>query len=207
MSFTITTILIIITVAASLYAWSRPDILDRWMLNPYKVSQRKQYYRFITSGFIHADYIHLAFNMLALYSFGQAMEQVFTRLFGSIGLLVFLAMYLLAIIVSDIPTFLKHRTNSHYNSLGASGGVSAVVFAFILFYPQAQLGLLFIPIPMPAFVFGALYMLYSVYMARRGGDYINHDAHLWGALFGIVFSIIIFPPVIELFIQQITGGH
>ena len=203
MSLSVTVVLVVLTVLASLYAWNRPDIMEKWMMNPYRVDKRREYYRFFTSGFIHADYIHLAFNMLALYSFGEAMERVFAQIFADNGTWVFLALYLLGIVASDVPTYYKHRNHSHYNSLGASGGVSSVVFAFILFYPQAQLGFLFIPIPIPAFLFGALYMLYSVYMARRGGDYINHDAHLWGALFGIVFSIVMFPPVVGLFLEQV----
>nr|MCU0355348.1 rhomboid family intramembrane serine protease [Cytophagales bacterium] len=137
MNFSVTVILVVLTVLASLYAWNRPDIMEKWMMNPYRVDKRREYYRFFTSGFIHADYIHLTFNMLALYSFGEAMERVFAQLFGGNGTWAFLALYLLGIVVSDVPTYYKHRSNSDYNSLGASGGVSSVVFAFILFYPQA----------------------------------------------------------------------
>jgi membrane associated rhomboid family serine protease len=206
MSLSITTIIIILTVLASLYAWNRPDIMEKWMMNPYNVAQRKQYYRFVTSGFIHADYMHLIFNMLAFYSFGEIMEQTFRSIYGTLGNVLYVALYLLAIIASDIPTFLKYRNNYHYNSLGASGGVSAIVFAAILFYPQAKMGIMFLPIRMPAFIFGALYMFYSIYMSRRGGDYINHDAHIWGALFGIAFCVVVYPRVVEIFMSQILGG-
>lgn len=201
-----TTIVAVVTVLCTLYAWKRPDIQEKWMMNPYRTDQRKEYYRFLTSGLIHADYMHLIFNMIAFYSFGQQMEATFKAIFGPVaGIGIYLALYVLGIVVSDIPTFLKHRSQPHYNSLGASGGVSAVVFAYILFNPMQRLGLLFIPIPLPAFVFGGLYMAYSYFMARRGGDYVNHDAHLWGALFGIVFSIAVFPPVVELFTGQIMN--
>ncbi|MDJ1479429.1 rhomboid family intramembrane serine protease [Cytophagaceae bacterium YF14B1] len=205
-TFSLTLVFVIITVLASLYAWRQPDIKYKWMMNPYDVARKREYYRFITSGFIHEDGMHLLFNMMALYSFGVQMEKVFAQLYPGAGFTLFGTLYILGIIVSDIPTFLKYRNVYNYNSLGASGGVSAVVFAFILFYPQAQLGFMFIPIPIPAFLFGALYMLYSVYMSKRGGDHINHDAHLWGALFGIVFSVIVYPPVVTLFMSQILGG-
>ncbi len=207
MSFSITTIIIGITVLASFYAWNKPDIMSKWMMNPYNVEKRKQYYRFITSGFIHADYMHLIFNMIALYSFGGAMEKIFGQLYGNLGVLFYIGLYILGIIVSDIPTYLKYRNNYHYNSLGASGGVSAVVFATILFLPTLPLGLIFLPgLKIPGYIFGLLYMIYSIYMSRRGGDYINHDAHIWGAVFGIAFSIVVYPSVVESFMRQVLGG-
>lgn len=180
--------------------------MSKWMMNPYNVAKKKQYYRFVTSGFIHADYMHLLFNMFAFYSFGNAMEQTFQSIYGTLGSVLYVAMYLLAIVVSDIPTFLKYKNDYHYNSLGASGGVSAIVFAAILFYPQAPMGIMFLPIRIPAFIFGALYMAYSIYMSRRGGDYINHDAHIWGAFFGIVFCVVVYPRVVEIFMSQILRG-
>ncbi|MDJ1492773.1 rhomboid family intramembrane serine protease [Cytophagaceae bacterium DM2B3-1] len=207
-TFSLTLVFVIITVLASLYAWQRPDIMEKWMMNPYRVAHRKEYSRFITSGFIHQDGMHLLFNMIALFSFGVQMEEkVFSVLYPGAGLTLFGILYIVGIIVSDIPTYLKYKNYSYYNSLGASGGVSAVVFAFILFNPQAKLGLMFIPfLKLPAFLFGALYMFYSIYMSKRGGDNINHDAHLWGALFGIAFSVIVYPPVVNLFMSQILGG-
>ncbi len=201
----ITLIIIIITVLASLYAWRDNAVLQRWMLNPYSVKRRSEYFRFITSGLIHNDYIHLFFNMFALYSFGNIVEQHFAHEFPGVGKILFVALYVLGIVVSDIPTYLKHQNQPHYNSLGASGGVSSIVFAFILLYPMMPLSLMFIPIPLPGFVFGGLYMAYSYYQAQRGGDFINHDAHLYGALFGIVFTIIAIPSSILNFIQEVTN--
>ena len=113
-------------------------------------------------------------------------------------------MYLAGIVASDVPTYLKHRNSPHYNSLGASGGVSAVVFSSILFAPLNPLNLMFIPIDIPGFIFGGLYMFYSYYQANRGGDNINHDAHLYGALFGIVFSVIVVPGALVNFVQQVS---
>ncbi len=202
-----TSLITAITVLCTLYAWNKPEIQDKWMFNPYKVAERKEYYRFITSGFIHADQLHLMFNMFAFYSFGQVVEiQIFQELFGRSGSLIFTIMYLLGIIVSDLPSYIKYRHTSLYNSLGASGGVSSVIFAFILFSPLSQLSILFF-LNMPGFIFGALYMAYSFYMAKRGGDNINHDAHIWGAIFGVVFCVLVYPEVLERFIQQISRGY
>jgi membrane associated rhomboid family serine protease len=205
MTLSLTLILILISVAASFYAWNNPAIMSKWIMNPYSVNRRKEYYRFITSGLIHADYMHLLFNMIALYSFGNAMEYIFGYYFGGYGLLLYLLLYVLGIIVSDIPTYLKHKDNSYYNSLGASGGVSAIVFASIMFNPLAKMGLIFLPIFIPGFIFGTIYLIYSHYQAQRGGDYINHDAHIFGAIFGIVFSIVVMPSVLLSFAEQISG--
>ena len=197
MSLSLTIILIILTVIASLYAWSNPTVLKNWMMNPYSTDQRREYWRFITSGFIHNDYMHLFFNMFTLYFFGGIVE-------STLGGVLFIILYLVGIIISEVPTFLKNRKNPYYNSLGASGGVSAVVFASILFYPMNPLYLMFIPIGIPGFIFGAIYMFYSYYQAERGGDNINHDAHLYGALFGILFAIIAVPGSLVNFFEQVS---
>ncbi len=203
MNLSVTTIIIIITVIASLYAWNKPHILQRWIFNPYAVNTRQEYFRFITSGFIHQDYMHLFFNMFTLYFFGNQIEQIYAYLMGEIGLVIYVAMYLLAIIVSDISTYLKHRHDPGYNSLGASGGVSAVIFSFILFDPTSNL-YLFALIPIPGFILGALFLIYSFQRSKQTGDRINHDAHLYGALFGILFTIILEPNVIGSFFRQIV---
>jgi membrane associated rhomboid family serine protease len=195
---TITTILIIITIAASLYAWSRPDIYEKWMMNPYRVKRNKEYYRFITSGFVHSGYVHLGFNMMAFYSFGTFVEYSF----DAIG---FIFLYLIAIIVSDIPTFLKHQNNPGYRSLGASGGVSAVIFSSILLNPLSGIGLLLIPVRISGFIFGIIYLIYSYYQAKNSGDNIGHEAHFYGALFGVVFTLVIYPEVLTSFISQISS--
>lgn len=203
MSLSVTTIIIIITVIASLYAWNKPHILQRWIFNPYAVNTHKEYFRFITSGFIHQDYMHLFFNMFTLYFFGNMVEQIYRYLWGTTGLLLYIALYLMAIIVSDISTYLKHRHDPGYNSLGASGGVAAIVFSAILFDPTSNI-YLFALIPVPGFVLGALFLIYSYQRAKQMRDRINHDAHLYGALFGILFTIILEPQVISSFIRQIA---
>lgn len=198
----ITIILIVITVAISMYAFKNNDMFYKWLMNPYAVANNKEYFRFLTSGFIHADYMHLGFNMLTFYFFGRNIEPFFQLIFGEQGNLIFVVFYLVAIIVSEIPTFLKHRNNSHYNSLGASGGVSAVLFASIIIMPTDVL-LIYGIIPIPGFALGILYLIYSYVMGKKGKDNINHDAHLYGAIFGVIFIILMDPGVLESFIYQI----
>ncbi len=201
----ITLIIILVTVIASLYAFSNEGVKQKWMLNPYAVKRHNEYFRFITSGLIHQDYMHLFFNMFPLYSFGNVVERHLAYEFPGVGKILFAALYILGVVVSDIPTYLKHQNQPYYNSLGASGGVSSIVFAAILLYPMMEMGLIFLPIGLPGFIFGGLYMFYSYYQARRGGDYINHDAHLYGALFGILFTVIAIPSSIPGFIEQIAS--
>ena len=199
----ITIILLIITVGISYYALQNPSFLDKLLLNPVKITKRNEYYRFVTSGFVHADFGHLFFNMFSLYFVGEAVERVLVAIFGASGSFYYLALYILGIIVSDVPSFLKNRTNSNYNSLGASGGVSAVMFAFVLLAPLQEI-CLYGFICMPGFIFGALYIGYSFYESRRGIGYINHDAHLYGALFGLLFMAVLLPGSIPNFFEQIA---
>lgn len=199
----ITLALIVITCVISFYALNNNSFLESWMMNPYKVMQRGQYYRLLTSGFIHADFGHLFFNMFSFYFFGSQIESIFTQLFGGAGALYLVLFYLAGIIISDIPTLLKHKNDPGYNSLGASGGVSSVIFGAILFFPLNKIYLYGI-ISFPGFVFGILYIGYSVYESRRGAGRINHDAHLYGALFGILFMGVVYPPVIPAFFAQVS---
>ena len=199
----ITYIIIAVTTVISLYAFQSPAVLASLMMNPYATHRKQQYYRFITSGFIHKDHMHLLWNMFSFYFFGTAIEREFQALFGQAGPLYFIALYLLAIVASDIPTYFKHRDNPAYNSLGASGGVSAVIFAFIIFEPLADICLYF-ALCMPGFILGALYIIYSWYQGRRSADNINHDAHLYGALFGFIFCVIVAPSSIGNFLDELT---
>ncbi len=200
----ITLALIVITSLISFYALRNGTFLESWMMNPYKVVQKGQYYRLLTSGFIHADFGHLFFNMFSFYFFGSQIEQIFAELFGSQGAIYLVLFYLAGIIISDIPTLLKHKNDPGYNSLGASGGVSSVIFGSILFFPTEKLYLYGI-IGLPGFIFGLLYLGYSVYESRRGAGYINHDAHIYGALFGLIFMAAVYPPVVPDFIAQIAN--
>ena len=203
MEFSLTLAIIVITSAISLYAMNNREVMSRFMMNPYMVTQRGQYYRLLTSGLIHADFAHLFFNMFSLYFFGINLEYIFNVIFGDIGAIYFIALYVLGIIVSDLPTLLKHRNNPGYNSLGASGAVSSVIFACILFDPLADLLIYFIPVK--GFIFAVIYLVYSYISAKRSRDGINHDAHLYGALFGILFCIVLYPDSIRIFIEQISS--
>lgn len=203
MSFSITILIIAVTVGVSLLAWNKPELMQRWIFNPHRIQANREYFRFITSGFIHQDYMHLLFNMLTLYFFGTLIEQVYAYLYGGSGPWIYVGLYLTAIVVASITTYFKHRDNPAYNSLGASGGVSAILFAAILFDPTSTL-LVFFIIPMPAFLLGGLFLLYSYQQGRKGLGGINHDAHLLGALFGIVFTIALQPQVVGSFVEQIS---
>jgi membrane associated rhomboid family serine protease len=162
---------------------------------------RHQYYRFITCGFIHADLMHLAFNMFTLYFFGRALENYYMGILG-LQHYYFTILYLTALIVGNIPSYLKQRDNYNYRSLGASGAVCAVMFAFIMISPWDKL--LVVVIPMPAILYALLFLGYTIYMSRRGGDNVNHDAHLWGAIYGVVFTIVAHPGIVASFLNELS---
>ena len=201
MTFSISIIIIIITCLVSYTALQNYDQLSKLALQPYMVKHYKQYYRFITSGFVHADIGHLLFNMLTLYFFGRFIEDVFMQLFHN--KLMYVIHYVLGIIVANIPSYIKHRNNSNYSSLGASGAISAIVFTAIIVNPWASI-YLFFAIKMPAVVYGVLFLGISAYLSRKGGGNINHDAHLWGAIFGIIFPLLFHPVLGTHFIYMIT---
>lgn len=201
----ITISLVAITVIVSLVAFNNTAIFNQFIFYPYRVWRNNEWYRLITHGFIHADLNHLFFNMFALFSFGEYVEAAFSQptLFGSYGPLFYLSLYLAAIVFSDVFNLFTKRNNPAYRSLGASGGVSAVVFSSILLNPFGQIGILFIPIGIPAFVFGFLYLLYCAYMARRGGDNVGHMAHFTGSVFGFFVPVIFHPWLLTRFIDKI----
>lgn len=203
MELTITIVIIIITTGISLYTMQKPGLLNGLMMNPYAITSRGQYYRLITSGFVHRDHMHLILNMFSFYFFGRQLEYIFKEIFGSLGSVHFLAIYLLGIVVSDIPTVLKHRRNEHYNSLGASGAVSAVVFACILFLPLQKICLYGV-LCFPGVVLGLAYLAYSFYSSKKSRDGINHDAHLYGALFGMIYCLVFYPYSLTLFLEQMS---
>ncbi|MEO5979907.1 MAG: rhomboid family intramembrane serine protease [Chryseolinea sp.] len=203
---TITYIIIGFTVLISFYAFNRPAVLQKLIMNPYSVTHRKEYYRLLTSGFIHKDHMHLLFNMFSLYFFGAAIENAFKAIFAGAGNIAFIILYVMAIVVSEIPTLIKNKDNPHYNSLGASGGVAAVIFASILLMPMNKICLYF-AICMPGFILGTLYLAFSYYQGRKANDGINHDAHLYGALFGLIFCAVLYPRSIPDFVEQVKQWH
>lgn len=194
-----TTVIVILTVIVSFLAWQNRMVMGRLIFDPISVTRFGQYDRFITHGFVHADAMHLLFNMFTLYSFGRVMENFYIRKFGNLGFIIF---YLLAIVVAMIPSYLKNKTNSRYLSLGASGGVSAVIFAFILFQPWSLLYFFGI-LPIPAIVFAIGYTAYTIWADKQGRGNINHSAHLYGAVFGVIATVIIEPRIIIHFIDAL----
>ena len=199
----VTYVLIGVTVLVSWRAFGDRALLERLILWPPAVERRKQYDRLLTHGFIHADWMHLLFNMITLWSFGSAVERVFSEWITPVGFVLF---YLSAIVIAILPTYIRHRQDANYRSLGASGGVSAVLFAFILFDPWSKLIIFPIPVPIPAFLFAILYIGYSIWMDRRGGGNVNHSAHLWGAAYGVLFTLVLEPRVFAHFTRTLFGS-
>ena len=187
--YPITIALTIANVIFSLIGFSNSDMVDKTIMWPYRVARENQYIRFITSGFLHADWMHLIFNMFTLFFFGRNLELYFSY-YGLGGNVSYLALYFLALIVSDIPSYIKHKDNYNYRSLGASGAVSAVVFATIIFSPWSSI-YIYGAVKISATVYAVLYIFYCIYMGKKSGDNVNHDAHLWGSVFGLVFTLIL----------------
>lgn len=193
MTLSLTLAIIIFTSLVSITTFGNRKIVQELIFYPPAITQQGQWYRFFTCGLLHADWEHLIFNMLSLYLFGATVENYFksNMLFGEMGQVLFLVLYILALLFSLIPTFFKHRNDYQYRSLGASGAVSAIVFAGILFNPTAKLGFFLIPPIIPGYIFGPLYLLLSTWLEKKGKDNINHSAHIWGALFGIGFTVLL----------------
>ena len=193
MEFSITLIIVVITALVSIGGFNNQKIIDDLIFYPPAITRRREYYRFITHGLIHADFIHLIFNMLALYSFGTHVEKAFSHhcLFGEMGKLYYVILYIGGLIIASVPDYIKHRDNYHFRSLGASGAVCAVIFASVMLFPKLGIGFAFIPgISIPGYLFAVIYLAYCIYMDKRDQTRINHSAHFWGSLFGILFIII-----------------
>lgn len=207
-AYPITISLIVVNVLISIIGFSNHAFLDKAILWPYGIKHHKQYFRFITSSFIHADWMHLLFNMFSFYFFGRVIERYFSE-FGLGGNVSYLALYFVGMIVADLPSYLKHQNDPNYRALGASGAVSAVIFACILFQPWGTILIYFIP--MPFIVFAFLYLGYCIYMSKKNIGFVNHDAHLWGSLFGIVFTFILVavkaPDLLPGMLQDLMSPH
>ena len=200
----VNTLIIAFTVLVSISAFSNPNMLGKLAHAPYYEARNKEYYRWLTSGFLHGDYMHLLFNMLSLYFFGPLVEGFFVLKFGVIGRFVYLLFYLIAIVAASYGTYLRERNNSYFHSIGASGAVSAIIFASILMYPLGDIYIYF-AIPIKAFIFAGLYLWYCTYAARQNRDNIDHMAHFYGAIFGFT-GILLFEPLLILnFFYQIVA--
>ena len=198
----ITYAILILTVGFSVYAMNNPEVKFKYIFHPYSINHANQHYRFLSHAFLHGDYLHLGFNMYALWMFGPIVEeQVLPILLGhdgevdkKLGMAFFIILYTGAIYASSISEYFKNKDNKYYTSLGASGAVNALIFSYITCLPMSQLGFFFIP--MPSWIFGLLYLGISYYLSKRNTgnesvDRIGHEAHFWGAMFGILFTLII----------------
>ncbi|MDC3260069.1 rhomboid family intramembrane serine protease [bacterium] len=203
MQISLTLLIIIVTVAVSILAFNKKEYFYRFQYNPYVVKHNGQWYRIFSHALIHGDYMHLFFNMFVLYNFGTQTERYFLALFGAKGTLIYGALYLGGIMFAALPAYKKHNENSYYNSVGASGAVSAVLFSLILFEPIKEYRLM-LAIPIKAFIFGFLYLALEAYMDKKSNDNIAHDAHIWGALFGVVFTIVLKPSIVIYFIEEVN---
>lgn len=205
----VTYIIIGITVLTSLLSFNNEKLLSAFIFNPFVIQSRNQYYRFITSGFIHADLFHLGFNMMTLYFFGTGVEYLFSKvIFSGFGEVMYIALYISGLIMSSTFSYYKNKENPRYNALGASGAISAVLFCSVVLLPNSGIGIfpfsLFFPNGMmPAYIFGPLYLVYCVYMSRRGMDNIGHEAHFFGALWGVLFILILWHDALRNFISQL----
>ena len=187
-----------ITLVTSILTFSNEEWFGKMMFHPYSVHRNKKQYTLLTSGLIHHDWMHLAFNMISFYCFAFTLE-------ATIGHWQFAVLYIASLIISDLPSLAKHKNDYWYHSLGASGAISAVVFGFIMYEPMAMMMIIPLPFQIPAILFGMLYLVYCTYASKHSQDAINHDAHLFGALSGLLITVIMYPSVVHYFIGQITG--
>lgn len=196
----VASVIFVLTIGTSIYAFSNHQVLMKYMLHPYSIQRGKKFYTVLSSGLIHRDWGHLLFNMLTFYFFGFALEAMLAGM-SSWGHVQFALLYLLGLVLSDVSTIVKHKNNPSYYSLGASGAICAVLFSFILFQPKAMLGV-FLIIPMPAWLFGVLFLVYCAWAAKQARDSINHDAHFYGALVGLVVTLAFHPWAFQHFMAH-----
>lgn len=191
--------IVLITVLISIPAMNDQRLVNKLILWPNRMTSPKEYYRLLSSGFIHADWAHLFFNMFTMFFIGTSIEHVFSVITTP---WLYMLLYLSGIVAASVPSFLKNRNNPYYKALGASGGVSAVLFSFVYFAPWEKIYIYFFKLP--SIVFAVIYLGYSVYMSRKGTDNIGHDAHFFGAVYGLIFTFIVDPSHGQLFLYQIT---
>lgn len=199
----ITLLLIVLIGITSYMAFNNQEMYYKMLHMPYLEAREQQYYRWLSSIFVHANMTHLLINLLVLYSFGQVVENHFLAIFGEmLGRVNFLMLFILSGVAADIPTYFKHRNNPNFASLGASGAVSGVMLSSVLFSPWETWYFFFV-IPVWAIVAAVLYLVYSSYASRQGGGFIDHDAHFYGAVFGALFTIVLEPKIFPFFIAQL----
>lgn len=198
-------LLLIISIGVVSYmAFSNQELYRKLIFSPYIIIREKQWFRFVSSAWLHADFMHLFINLYVLYSFGNYLEFITSTWFGGVGAFYYLFIFLGSVIIGHIPSYIKHKDDYSFASVGASGGVSGVLFACILISPLMELRLFF-AIPINSLIFGILYLVYTYYMSKRGQDNINHDAHLWGSIGGMLLTVAIKPVVLSQFLDQVLG--
>jgi membrane associated rhomboid family serine protease len=195
--------IVLFTVVASIVGFTNEELFSRLRFNAFDVKHSNQWYRFFSYGFLHANWVHLLVNMVVLFSFGKLVEHHLHGYFREKYILYYILLYMGGLLLSIIPAYGKHKNDVFYNAVGASGAVSSVIFACILIFPKNPINLFFIPIDIPAWIFGILYMAYEFYMSRRAKDNIGHDAHFWGAVYGVIFIIALKPSLAKAFLVQI----
>jgi membrane associated rhomboid family serine protease len=202
----LTIIILVVTCIVSLLCFNNRTMFDQLKHYPSVEHRKKEYYRWLTSGFVHGDYMHLIINMFVFHSFGSALEQYYIHHFELVGgSILFVVTYLLTIILANVPTYFKHENNPYYTAIGASGGVSGILFIYILIYPWNMLGLYAI-IPVPAIIFGVLYLWYESWAAKNQNDNIGHDAHFFGAIAGILIAIVSRPAILPEFFRSLIDN-
>jgi len=204
MEFSVTLVIVAITVLVSILANGNRSLKEKLVFNAYLVKHSKQYYRIFTHAFIHSGWMHLLINMWVLYMFGINVEKEFAAKFPNNGLISYVILYFGGIAFASLPAMLKHKNNPRYNALGASGAVASILYAFIILSPISRISLYFM-VPLPAFIFGILYLWYEYAMDKRSKGNIAHDAHFYGALFGIIFMVFIDYNYITECIHDIQG--
>lgn len=198
----VTLIIIILTAAVSIPAFKNSSLFYKLDFSPYQVEQRKEWHRFFSHALLHADWWHLILNMLVLFFFGDVTQNYFEFFAGTKGTLYFILLYVGGIMFATLPTFKKHKHNPNYHSVGASGAVSSVLFSSVIFSPGTSICLYGL-LCFPGIIWAVIYLIYSYSRAKKGGDYINHDAHFWGAIYGVVFTFLVIPQSFSIFIKQI----
>jgi len=199
MAAPVASFIFVITILTSVMAFSNDNLYSNMILHPYSINKGQRIYTVLTSGLIHNDWMHLFFNMLSYYFFAFTLET-------QLGHWQFGLLYTASLILSDLPTVYKHKNDDWYHSLGASGAVSAVIFSSIMFNPLNKMMIMPIPVGIPAVLFGVLYLIYCSYASKYARDNINHDAHLFGAISGLLITILLYPHLVGSFLQQISGG-
>jgi len=200
-------IIIGFTVLFSYKGFQDRNFFYKYDFDPYQIKNQNQYYRFVSHAFLHADWTHLFFNMFVLWMFGKSALRNFEYFSGDIGVFYYILLYFCGILFATLTTFKKYQDTPNYHSIGASGAVSAVLFSYIVFQPMQELRLLIFPFfGLPSVVWGVAYLVYSHYQSQKNSDHINHDAHLWGAVFGIAFTLIFVPESFGNFIAQVGNA-